>query len=1117
MAFRNLQVAITANSSSLRNQLMLASRQLDQFGKKAESAGDGAVRGFGKIKIAIAASGVAVAAGLAYAGKAAAEFETRMRNVNSISGLSEKALAGLGKEVLGLSKVLPQSANNLAEGLYDVASSGFQGSEGLLVLKSSAEAASAGLSTTAVAAKGITAVLNAYGLGAGEARDVSDALFQTVNLGVLTFEELASNIGDVVGTAAAAGVSIGEVGAAIAAMTLAGISAAESSTSLNRVIQSVIQPSDALAMVLQSVGYESGTQAIEVDGLRGVMEKLRVTTGGNVESLLQLFPEIRAARGAFALMSASGENYKKTSDGIADADKRQGATRKALKEQMKAVSAQFQLFTNRLNAGAITLGGKLLPVFLQAMKAAERFGNQGLAVIGDVLQRLAPFFKNVGLAAKDVAEILTELASNAAPVVKVLLAVAGAAILGGLQAVAAAVRSVTSFMADHQGVVAGLATALTVLLIPALVRTAVSLGVSAFWMASKALAAVGGAAGAAGRSMAMLGVAGSAAGVALAASVGLVVSAYTKAERKAKESVAAIVDEMDSSSLEGLQATYGELVQQEQALLRTGEAAGGWGNAFKAAYQVMGPAKNKIVDVREEIDRTRASIDAIDKLKGNALGNITAITKELGIPKEDMRSWNELRPQIEKTAKTLGVDLTKSVANNKIGIIEVAAEIKKWQASIGLAGGALKKATGVDLVAMEQLAAAVDEVTSATRKAFMASGDLFANFDADLEGGGAKAVAEARGELAEARRDLSDLEAKRSADKSISIADDQSLRDAREGVAEATRNVAKAEGGVVSSRSQIERFYTSQIQSARQFMGDLTQAAQMGLNPAFIQRALTEGPEKAGPILQALVSDHSGRLIAMVNESEAAMAKITAQAAELARLTTLATNARTGQFTKDLPSALGISTQIAAGNDTIAGIAGKLKIPESEVKRISDEFGILGVRFGNATRMGFISGLGGDWASMLTARANGGSAAGSNQRAQVRGPSGNFGRREFGAVDYKMARGGALTAHVTHTPTVLYGERSTGGEAFIPLGRQHRTRSTALVREVASAFGMQTMATGGIMRPAGGSRGPNLEIAFEAALTRALESVQRQSRPINQTFNERVEPRQVGRAVARAL
>ena len=79
-------------------------------------------------------AGAVAAVGVASV-KSAKEFDTSMRNVNSITKLTEKEFQNLSKDVVDMSKKLPQSAKTLAEGLYDISSSGFQGAEGMKVLR----------------------------------------------------------------------------------------------------------------------------------------------------------------------------------------------------------------------------------------------------------------------------------------------------------------------------------------------------------------------------------------------------------------------------------------------------------------------------------------------------------------------------------------------------------------------------------------------------------------------------------------------------------------------------------------------------------------------------------------------------------------------------------------------------------------------------------------------------------------------------------------------------------------------------------------------------------------------------------------------------------------------
>jgi TP901 family phage tail tape measure protein len=467
MSVHNLSVILTGNSTSLRSSLLAAGRDVEKFEKQVQSSGSSAGKAGSLLSSGLKVGVLAVGAAMAYSIGQAVAFDTELRNLQSITKQTDSEIAAVGDTLVGLSTQLPQSAKTLAAGLYDIASSGFAGAEGLEVLEASAVAASAGLTTTEVSAKAITSVLNAYGREAKDATDVSDVLFQAVNVGVVTFEELSGTIGDVVGTAAAATVEIDEVASAIATMTLSGISAAEAGTSLNRLIQSLIDPSETLSKVLHDLGYESGAAALEQDSLSTVMLKLMDASKGSIETLLQWFPEIRAARGALALMSAEGRNYLAVVAAIEVKEKRAGAARAALNEQLKAVSAQWQLFINRVNAAAITVGTALLPVVLQVLEALSNLGRYGIQIVQEALQRLGPFFTAVWQVAQDLAEVFQQLVEFAGPVAGAFAALAGIGVVTALNAIAEALSAVTGFLADHPGLIKAVAVVLAGIYLPA--------------------------------------------------------------------------------------------------------------------------------------------------------------------------------------------------------------------------------------------------------------------------------------------------------------------------------------------------------------------------------------------------------------------------------------------------------------------------------------------------------------------------------------------------------------------------------------------------------------------------------------------------------------------------
>jgi TP901 family phage tail tape measure protein len=357
-------------------KLAKADKTVTTFGHKLTAQSTKLMIAGGLMAGAVAAVGIATV-------NMAKDFEKSMRNVNSISKLSEVEFAKMSGEVIGLSKTLPQSAKVLADGLYDIASSGFSGADGMKVLDASARAASAGLTDTATSAKGITAVLNAYGWEATEAARVSDTMFKTVDKGVITFEELSSTVGDWIGMAEAANLSFEEASGAIAYMTTKGISASEAGVSLTRMLTGIIKPSEEMAEMLRKAGYESGEMALQQLGLAGFMKLVNDETSGSITKMLELLPEIRGVRGANALL---GAGYGELTDYMKEFNDTTGATAAALAEQSKSLDFQLTLLKNNISAIGITLGSELIPQVTETVSGLTEWISHNAKLVTSLIK-----------------------------------------------------------------------------------------------------------------------------------------------------------------------------------------------------------------------------------------------------------------------------------------------------------------------------------------------------------------------------------------------------------------------------------------------------------------------------------------------------------------------------------------------------------------------------------------------------------------------------------------------------------------------------------------------------------------------------------------------------------
>jgi len=236
-----------------------------------------------------------------------ADFEKQMANVSTMLDEPAKYMDEYRKSIREMSIEFGEGTDTLSKGLYDILSASVDPAKALDVLAVAAKAAKGGMTDTGIAADSITTILNAFGLSADHASDVSDLLFAVVKRGKTTFAELAPSIGLVATTAATAGVSFEEFGAAIATMTRHGVRTENAVTALNAIISTFLKPSDEAAKYARTLGFEMSSAALKSEGLAEIFEKIKKLSPDDIATL---FPNVRAIRGILpALKNMEGFNY----------------------------------------------------------------------------------------------------------------------------------------------------------------------------------------------------------------------------------------------------------------------------------------------------------------------------------------------------------------------------------------------------------------------------------------------------------------------------------------------------------------------------------------------------------------------------------------------------------------------------------------------------------------------------------------------------------------------------------------------------------------------------------------------------------------------------------------
>lgn len=162
--------------------------------------------------------GVAIGTALVAGIKHANAFRQEMANVSVMVKNTEKFMTSFTESIIKMSGRFGQSKQTLAKGLFDILSAGVKADDALRVLEVSARAATGGFTSVAVAVDGATTLMNAFGLAADQTTRIFDVMFTIVNDGKITFEELSANIAKLAPTARAAGLTLEQMGAAIAAI-----------------------------------------------------------------------------------------------------------------------------------------------------------------------------------------------------------------------------------------------------------------------------------------------------------------------------------------------------------------------------------------------------------------------------------------------------------------------------------------------------------------------------------------------------------------------------------------------------------------------------------------------------------------------------------------------------------------------------------------------------------------------------------------------------------------------------------------------------------------------------------------------------------------------------------
>lgn len=243
--------------------------------------------------------------------KRAAELETQFARVRTISGDMFRGTAEIDQVTRSLSAELGIDQLKITEGLYQSISNQVKGTKEQIAdfNKVVGQFSIATFTDYADAVDLLSGVLNSYSLNVDRAEELASKFNKTMELGRITGPELASAFGRVDNQAALLGVTLEEVMAAFATLTISGIDAAEAATLLRGVFTGLSKPTTEMKRVLAELNVPSAQFLIQSQGLANALQMISSRTDGSAAAIAKLFPNIRGLNGQLILGVASNEKY----------------------------------------------------------------------------------------------------------------------------------------------------------------------------------------------------------------------------------------------------------------------------------------------------------------------------------------------------------------------------------------------------------------------------------------------------------------------------------------------------------------------------------------------------------------------------------------------------------------------------------------------------------------------------------------------------------------------------------------------------------------------------------------------------------------------------------------
>lgn len=267
--------------------------------------------------------------------KIGADYDRAITNVRAITKETEEQFEVTRRRVLEIASSYGRAAREVGDAMAQIVGAGFEGAESFDTLEASTRLAKAGLVSVDAATNVLIGTLNSFQIKGSQAQDVAGKLLSTVDIGIVTFEQLANRLGLVSPVAASANVRLEEMLGILALLTRNGVNFSQAVTQTRSAILKLVAPGQAAREEMESLLGTTIETSIAQRGFIGTLEAVVQASDGTVASFRRLFEDTEAIQGVTALASAGFDTLRKDIAAI------EGAGAGTLSQTLAIQSASF--------------------------------------------------------------------------------------------------------------------------------------------------------------------------------------------------------------------------------------------------------------------------------------------------------------------------------------------------------------------------------------------------------------------------------------------------------------------------------------------------------------------------------------------------------------------------------------------------------------------------------------------------------------------------------------------------------------------------------------------------------------------------------------------------------